>query len=314
MLQDRTEVGSNPVQWTDLNKLEHAGTHLVTSKIRHSILFQPNFNLPPQISCWMSSFQDFFYGLNPQGDGRGLFHVIEQLAALEVEIASFWMKLGKKNDVENPGDIFLDDVELCFIDLIWYYCMWYNDISHWGVLDFLVETCNKNNTALSQHCTISHFVHMVRMNIITSWVDQNRARVPSGAFWMGWNPMRLTSPSFAVSEPFELEVDTDFPQSNWISPVPCFIPKPHAKVGSLRKQQFHSYTVITQYREYIYIHMYNSKNNDDNNDNNINIYIIIIIEGSLEVKLPTIWTVEKQRWDESEETRSEERRCRCAKR
>jgi hypothetical protein len=107
--------------------------------------------------------------------------------------------------------------------------------------------------------------------------------------------MRLTSPSFAVSEPFELEVDTDFPQSNWISPVPCFIPKPHAKVGSLRKQQFHSYTVITQYREYIYIHMYNSKNNDDNNDNNINIYIIIIIEGSLEVKLPTIWTVEKQR-------------------
>ena len=40
----------------------------------------------------------------------------------------------------------------------------------------------------------------------------------------------------------------------------------------------------------------------------------IIIEGSLEVKLPTIWTVEKQRWDESEETRSEERSCRCAKR
>ena len=38
-----------------------------------------------------------------------------------------------------------------------------------------------------------------------------------------------------------------------------------------------------------------------------------MIEGSLEVKLPTIWTVEKQRWEESEETRSEERRCRCAK-
>ena len=38
-----------------------------------------------------------------------------------------------------------------------------------------------------------------------------------------------------------------------------------------------------------------------------------LIEGSLEVKLPTIWTVEKQRWEESEETRSEERRCRCAK-
>ena len=41
---------------------------------------------------------------------------------------------------------------------------------------------------------------------------------------------------------------------------------------------------------------------------------IYIIEGSLEVKLPTIWTVEKQRWEESEEKRSEERRCRCAKR
>ena len=39
-----------------------------------------------------------------------------------------------------------------------------------------------------------------------------------------------------------------------------------------------------------------------------------IIEGSLEVKLPTIWTVEKQRWEESEEKESEERRCRCAKR
>ena len=44
------------------------------------------------------------------------------------------------------------------------------------------------------------------------------------------------------------------------------------------------------------------------------INLIIIIEGSLEVKLPTIWTVEKQRWKESEEKRSEERRGRCAKR
>jgi hypothetical protein len=41
---------------------------------------------------------------------------------------------------------------------------------------------------------------------------------------------------------------------------------------------------------------------------------IHIIEGSLEVKLPTIWTVEKQRGEESEEKRSEERRCRGAKR
>jgi len=29
-------------------------------------------------------------------------------------------------------------------------------------------------------------------------------------------------------------------------------------------------------------------------------YIHKIIEGSLEVKLPTIWTDEKQRWEESE--------------
>jgi len=47
-----------------------------------------------------------------------------------------------------------------------------------------------------------------------------------------------------------------------------------------------------------------------------------IIEGSFEVKLPTIWTDEKQRWAESEKRReekkkekvSEERRSRCAKR
>ena len=53
-----------------------------------------------------------------------------------------------------------------------------------------------------------------------------------------------------------------------------------------------------------------------------------MIEGSLEVTLPTIWTYEKQRWEESEKRReeeekkkedqkdkiSEERRSRCAKR
>jgi len=32
------------------------------------------------------------------------------------------------------------------------------------------------------------------------------------------------------------------------------------------------------------------------------------IEGILEVKLPTIWTDEKQRWAESEQRREEERR------
>ena len=44
-----------------------------------------------------------------------------------------------------------------------------------------------------------------------------------------------------------------------------------------------------------------------------------MIEGSLEVKLPTIWTDEKQSREEAErrgrleERRVEERRCRCAK-
>ena len=45
-------------------------------------------------------------------------------------------------------------------------------------------------------------------------------------------------------------------------------------------------------------------------------YIYIIIEGSLEeVKLPTIWTDEKQSREEAERReRLEERRCRCVKR
>jgi len=40
----------------------------------------------------------------------------------------------------------------------------------------------------------------------------------------------------------------------------------------------------------------------------------MIIERSLDIKLPTIWTDEKQRWAESEKRREEERRSRCAKR
>ena len=38
------------------------------------------------------------------------------------------------------------------------------------------------------------------------------------------------------------------------------------------------------------------------------LYIYTVFEGSLEVKLPTIWTDEKQRWAESEKRREEERR------
>jgi hypothetical protein len=55
------------------------------------------------------------------------------------------------------------------------------------------------------------------------------------------------------------------------------------------------------------------------------LYIYIFIEGSLEVKLPTIWTDEQQRRAEaerrgrleerrSEEKEEEDRRYRCAKR
>ena len=42
-------------------------------------------------------------------------------------------------------------------------------------------------------------------------------------------------------------------------------------------------------------------------DNGLMFIFIYIIEGSLEVKLPTIWTDEKQRWEESEKRREEER-------
>ena len=47
---------------------------------------------------------------------------------------------------------------------------------------------------------------------------------------------------------------------------------------------------------------------------------MVVVEGSLEVKLPTIWTDEKQsraeaeRRERVEEKESEESRCRCAKR
>ena len=37
-------------------------------------------------------------------------------------------------------------------------------------------------------------------------------------------------------------------------------------------------------------------------------YVSIIVEGSLEVKLPTIWTDEKQRWEESEKRKRRRRR------
>ena len=79
-----------------------------------------------------------------------------------------------------------------------------------------------------------------------------------------------------------------------------------------------------------YIHKYRNKQiNQWINKYNTNNSKSQLIEGSLEVKLPTIWTDEKQRWEESEKRRegkrreeerrskkrvSEERRSRCAKR
>ena len=38
------------------------------------------------------------------------------------------------------------------------------------------------------------------------------------------------------------------------------------------------------------------------------VYLFLFVEGSLGVKLPTIWTVGKQRWEESERRGEEERR------
>jgi hypothetical protein len=48
-------------------------------------------------------------------------------------------------------------------------------------------------------------------------------------------------------------------------------------------------------------------------DINIYIYNIIITEGSLEVKLPIIWTDEEQRWEESEKRREEKRKMKSQK-
>ena len=45
------------------------------------------------------------------------------------------------------------------------------------------------------------------------------------------------------------------------------------------------------------------------------VVVIVVAERSLEVKLPTIWTDEKHSQEETRTWRkSEERRCRCAKR
>jgi hypothetical protein len=71
--------------------------------------------------------------------------------------------------------------------------------------------------------------------------------------------------------------------------------------------------------------MVDSGANPGGNCRHLKLYIFDIIEGSLEVKLPTIWTAEnpsraeaerRERLEERrvEEKESEERRCRCAKR
>ena len=47
---------------------------------------------------------------------------------------------------------------------------------------------------------------------------------------------------------------------------------------------------------YIYIYLF------------VYLFIYLFIEGNLEVKLPTIWTDEKQRWEESEKRREEKKK------
>ena len=37
------------------------------------------------------------------------------------------------------------------------------------------------------------------------------------------------------------------------------------------------------------------------------VVVVVVVEGSLEVKLPTIWTNDKQRWEEPEKRREEKR-------
>ena len=56
-----------------------------------------------------------------------------------------------------------------------------------------------------------------------------------------------------------------------------------------------------RYYWYVYIYIYT-------------VYIYIyIFQGGLEVKLPTIWTDEKQRWEESEKRKEQERRAKKRK-
>jgi len=46
----------------------------------------------------------------------------------------------------------------------------------------------------------------------------------------------------------------------------------------------------------------------ENHSKSIVSHFYQLIEGSLEVKLPTIWTDEKQRWEESEKRREEKKK------
>ena len=69
-----------------------------------------------------------------------------------------------------------------------------------------------------------------------------------------------------------------------------------------------------------YLHVQMKKEREIHMYTYLYVYILYMFEGSLEVKLPTIWTDEKQsraeaeRRERLEERRVEERRCRCAKR
>ena len=107
--------------------------------------------------------------------------------------------------------------------------------------------------------------------------------------------------------------------TRWVPFMLCYRQqKDLHKKGIVRLSSWGSNSNVTQARICVQIYIYiKIKWNTSKN-------IIIIIEWCLEVKLPTIWTDEKQRWEESEKRIEEERRSkkrqseeirfRCAKR
>ena len=102
--------------------------------------------------------------------------------------------------------------------------------------------------------------------------------IPAFLPWFFVNPKDFTIPTWWLNVPFENHGSLDLLSSSY-----RFTPK----IFGIHV------TIARELREFI-----KGKNRWFNN--NTTILIIVITEGSLEVKLPTIWTDENQRWEESE--------------